>query len=84
MEYFSQVVANFDGHSAIAVVVGLLALWFLPALLALVFNRKQTKWIALACIPAGLSFIAWGALLVWATTGKVVARNRSPMEQAEP
>ncbi|ACJ26949.1 hypothetical protein swp_0104 [Shewanella piezotolerans WP3] len=53
---------------AIAVVF----LWFLPALLALVFNRKHFKLILIACIPAGLSMIAWGGVLIWATTGKAV------------
>ncbi|MCL1095455.1 superinfection immunity protein [Shewanella kaireitica] len=47
-------------------------LWFLPALLALVFNRKHFKLILVACIPAGFSLIAWGGVLIWATTGKAV------------
>ncbi len=46
-------------------------IWFIPSILALLFNRKYLKLIFLANIPAGFSFIAWGACIVWAVTGKV-------------
>lgn len=48
-----------------------LAVWFLPSLLALAFNRRHAGKIALLNIPAGFSWIAWVALLVWAVTGKL-------------
>ena len=48
-----------------------LLVWFLPAMLAAVFNPRHAKIIFIACIPAGFSFIAWSALMVWAFTGKV-------------
>ncbi|GGW87362.1 superinfection immunity protein [Alteromonas halophila] len=48
--------------------------WFLPAGLALLFNRKQAKLIAVACVPAGLSLVAWSALLVWSVTGRAVEK----------
>jgi hypothetical protein len=48
-----------------------LAVWFLPSLLALAFNRQHAGKIALMNIPAGFSWIAWVALLVWAVTGKL-------------
>ena len=48
-----------------------LAVWFLPSLLALAFNRQHASKIALMNIPAGFSWIAWVALLVWAVTGKL-------------
>ncbi|WP_082191562.1 superinfection immunity protein [Cellvibrio sp. pealriver] len=48
-----------------------LVIWFIPSILALFFNRKYLKLIVLANIPAGFSFIAWGACIVWAVTGKV-------------
>ncbi|NQZ82432.1 MAG: superinfection immunity protein [Colwellia sp.] len=67
-----------ENYAFIALVlVGVVVLWFLPAMLALIFNRKQFKLIALACIPAGLSFIAWGGVLVWAISGRAVAKYRS-------
>ncbi|RUO26051.1 hypothetical protein CWE09_04810 [Aliidiomarina minuta] len=47
-----------------------LAVYFIPGILAIFFNRRHVKKIWLANIPAGLSFIAWGALIVWAVTGK--------------
>jgi hypothetical protein len=40
-------------------------------LLALAFNRQHLGKIALLNIPAGFSWIAWLALLVWAVTGKL-------------
>jgi hypothetical protein len=48
-----------------------LAFWFLPTILAALFNRKQLKFIAIANVPAGMSFIAWGACIAWAVTGKL-------------
>ncbi len=55
--------------------VGMIALfllvWFLPSLLALLFNRQHAGKIAMLNIPAGLSWIAWGALCVWAVTGQL-------------
>ena len=48
-----------------------LAVWFLPSLLALAFNRQHAGKIALLNIPAGFSWMAWVALLVWAVTGKL-------------
>lgn len=60
-----------------------LVLWFLPAMLALAFNRKHFKLILIACVPAGFSIIAWTGLMVWAVTGKVVDKYRSkPADEA--
>ncbi|MGB0895087.1 MAG: superinfection immunity protein [Parashewanella sp.] len=64
---------SFILFGSIAVLFG----WFLPALLALFFNRKDFKIILAACIPAGFSFLAWGALLVWATNGERAKRYLS-------
>ncbi len=52
-----------------------LGVYFLPSLLALAFNRKHLKLILIANIPAGFSFIAWGALIVWAVTGKMMEKS---------
>ncbi len=52
-----------------------LVVWFIPSILALFFNRKHLKLIMLANIPAGFSFIAWGACIVWAVTGKMANRK---------
>ena len=72
MEILERLFASGNyGMLAIAGIVAV-ALWFLPALLALLFNRKHFKLILLACVPPGLSFVAWGGVLIWATTGKVV------------
>lgn len=70
-----------ENYGMIAIVsIIVIPLWFLPALLALFFNRKHFKLILLACIPAGFSFIAWGGVLIWATTGKVVEKYSKKTE----
>ena len=53
-----------------------LAVYFLPSLLALAVNRRHLKLILIANIPAGFSFIAWGALIVWAVTGKMMEKKQ--------
>lgn len=72
MEFVDNILAS-DNYLFLALLaIAVVFLWFLPALLALVFNRKHFKLILVACIPAGFSLIAWGGVLIWATTGKVV------------
>ena len=81
MDALSQFFATTD--PMLLMVVGALVLltWFLPALVALVFNRKQFKLILLACVPAGFSLIAWSGVMVWALTGNMVNRFRKkPVE----
>lgn len=56
-----------------------LAVWFLPALVALVANRRHAGKIFLACIPAIASWIAWLALLAWAATGRYQQWGRKPV-----
>jgi 4-hydroxybenzoate polyprenyltransferase len=51
--------------------------YFLPSLLALAFNPKYFKLIVVANVPAGFSFIAWGALILWAVTGKMTEKKRT-------
>ncbi|MBA6223381.1 superinfection immunity protein [Colwellia sp. MB02u-18] len=80
MDILNKVLIS-ENYAFIALVlVGVFILWFLPAMLALIFNRKQFKLIVLACIPAGLSFIAWGGVLVWAISGKTIAKYTSKVE----
>ena len=79
MEFIDNILAS-DNYLFLALLaIAVVFLWFLPALLALVFNRKHFKLILIACIPAGFSLIAWAGVLVWATTGKAVDKyaNRS-------
>lgn len=54
-----------------------LLVWFLPAILDLFFNPKHFKLVAIACVSAGLSFITWGALILRATTGKIIDKFRT-------
>jgi len=83
MEFIDNIVASENYAFISLLMLAVVALWFLPAILALMFNRKHFKLILLACIPAGFSLIAWGGVLVWATTGKVVEKysNRVKTER---
>ncbi|WP_237057354.1 hypothetical protein [Microbulbifer sediminum] len=56
-----------------------LVVWFLPALVALVANRRHAGKILVACIPAIASWVAWFALLAWAATGRYQQRGREPV-----
>lgn len=58
-----------------------LVIWFLPAMLAFACNNKHAKVIAIACIPAGLSIIAWSALIIWAITGKVWDKYKDKVQE---
>ncbi|MBA3988907.1 MAG: hypothetical protein C0463_07230 [Idiomarina sp.] len=83
MEFLNSIFVS-ENYAMIAIVgVIAIALWFLPAILALFFNRKHFKLILLACIPAGLSFIAWSGVMIWATTGRVVDKY-SKKAESEP
>lgn len=74
MEIFENLLAS-ENYVVLAIIFSLMAfLWFLPALLALFFNRKHFKLILIACIPAGFSFVAWFGVMAWALTGKAVAK----------
>ncbi|MDX1678778.1 superinfection immunity protein, partial [Arsukibacterium sp.] len=78
METVNQLISAFSSAWQQADMVFLLGfgllfitVWFLPSVLALMFNRQHVGKIALLNIPAGFSWIAWLALLVWAVTGKL-------------
>lgn len=68
---FLDLFAQMDPLQASIFVVFFFVVWFLPSLLAIFFNRAHLGKIAFANVPAGLSWIAWVALLVWAATGKM-------------
>ncbi len=73
----NEFLAQFENASALQwalVIVIMVFVWFLPVLLAMVFNRRQVKLIAITCVPAGLSLFAWSAVMVWAVTGKAVEK----------
>lgn len=46
-------------------------IWFLPTILALFYNPQQRKMILIINVFAIASWILWGALLIWATTGNI-------------
>lgn len=77
MDSFLTNLENITGFQMAIIGAAMLVVWFLPAMLALFFNRKHFKLILIACVPAGLSLIAWSGVMVWAVTGKVVDKYRN-------
>ncbi|CAM5183163.1 superinfection immunity protein [Alishewanella longhuensis] len=71
IETFSSAWQEAEWVSLVLFALFFFAVWFLPSLLALLFNRRHLGKIALLNVPAGFSVIAWGALIVWAVTGKL-------------
>lgn len=71
LDSFLQTLSAMSLTQGLVFVAFFLAVWFLPAILALFLNRKHLGKIFLASIPAGLSWVAWVALLAWAVTGKM-------------
>ncbi len=81
MENIMQLFEQASGLHLVLIGVAVVLVWFLPVLLAVFFNPKHLKLIALACVPAGLSFIAWSGVMVWAVTGKVVEKYKAAPTQ---
>ncbi|WP_337881482.1 superinfection immunity protein [Rheinheimera sp.] len=91
MEFINDFTAKLmamNGFTLAGFIVLFLLVWFLPTLLASLFNRKHLGKIALLNIPAGFSWIAWAALIGWAATGKLTdtmarkAKLKSPQTTA--
>ncbi|MCA0893163.1 superinfection immunity protein [Microbulbifer agarilyticus] len=80
---FLALLAGLDPVQTAIFVVFFFAVWFLPSLLAIFFNRKHLGKIFLANVPAGLSWIAWVALLVWAVTGKLSGKLAKKYESQQ-
>ncbi|GGF62403.1 superinfection immunity protein [Alteromonas lipolytica] len=74
METFTEIFATATPVQFVLIGALVLLVWFLPALVALVTNRKQVRLIAMACVPAGFSLIAWSGVMVWAVTGNMLNR----------
>lgn len=60
-----------------------LVIYFIPSLIALFFNRKHLGKIVLANIPAGLSVIAWCALIGIAFSGNLLNKTVLNKNKAE-
>ncbi|WP_212747712.1 superinfection immunity protein [Pseudoalteromonas aurantia] len=71
LDLIINTITSMNPMSAALFLVLFLCVWFLPTILAAFFNRKNLVKILVANIPAGLSWAAWGALLVWAFSGKI-------------
>lgn len=74
MEFINQFIGTATPLQLTFIGTCVLLVWFLPALVALLFNRKHAKLILIACVPAGLSVIAWSGVMAWAITGNMLNR----------
>ncbi|MGL6161464.1 superinfection immunity protein [Microbulbifer sp.] len=75
MDKLSEAFSDMSLVQALVFTLLFVAVWFLPTIVALFFNRKHLGKILLANVPAGLSWVAWLALLAWAVTGKMRNKN---------
>ncbi|GLR71305.1 superinfection immunity protein [Agaribacter marinus] len=83
METINNFLAQLAGLTMLQIAlisILVIAVWFLPAMIAVVLNPSHAKYILVACIPAGFSLIAWSGLLVWACTGKVFERYKDKVK----
>lgn len=76
MDYISQYIISEGSQSLILILLIAILVWFLPALVAYFFNRKNFKVILFACIPAGLSLFAWVGLLAWSLSNQIKLPQR--------
>lgn len=63
-------ISDLSGRTLLLAAPILLGVYFLPSLLALLFNRRDKRKILVANIPAGFSFVLWFGVLAWALTGR--------------
>ena len=82
-ELLLATIQDLDPVKATVFMAFFLAIWFLPTILASIFNRQNLGKIFIANILAGLSWAAWGALLVWASTGKVTKALKHKFAKSE-
>jgi Na+/proline symporter len=70
-----QFISGVNPALAVAFVIVFLVGVFLPTIMAHFFNRENRKKIFLANIPAIISWVAWGTLVVAAFSHKKKAKN---------
>jgi len=58
--------SNSTGFAVMVVIIGLIATYFLPTIIALILRRKNTLAIFLLDLFLGWSLIGWVIALVWA------------------
>jgi hypothetical protein len=83
LDRFTQLFASMSLAQGLAFALLFFVVWFLPTLVATLYNRKNLGKIFLANFPAGLSWVAWVAVLAWAATGKMRGRQSDKDEAAE-
>ncbi|BBN83060.1 hypothetical protein PA25_30450 [Pseudoalteromonas sp. A25] len=83
IDLITNTISSMNPANAAAFLAIFLAVWFLPTILAAFFNRKSLVKIFVTNIPAGLSWAVWGALIVWAFTGKIKSSLKKDNEDAQ-
>ena len=74
MDFINEFTAKLmamNGFTLAGFILLFLLVWFLPTLLASLFNRKHLGKIALLNVPAGFCWLDCTALIGWAATGTV-------------
>lgn len=74
---FAHLMEGSNAVEIIGVLLLIIAIYFLPTLLAAFFNRKHLVKIAVLNVPAGFSILVWLGLILWSVTGK----RREKMEK---
>ena len=83
IDLIKTIFTSMDLVTSIIFTAFFLSVWFAPTLLAIFFNRAHAKTIFFANIPALLSWAVWGALILWACTGKMSSALRKAEKQAD-
>jgi hypothetical protein len=83
LDFFTNILTNMNAVSAVFFSLFFIAVWFLPSLFAIFFNRKNVLKIFITNIPAGLSWAVWVGLLIWAFTGKTRTPKKSDKNSVE-
>lgn len=85
MEFFDKFINTLSETTATELMVIIpvtLVIYFVPTIIAIFRNRSQLKLVAIANIPAGLSWIAWVALIGWAVSGKALPKSKANKDAA--
>jgi hypothetical protein len=62
--------SSLSSEAIMFIIPAIAALYFLPAIIAVLLNRKHKGKIFAANVPAGFSWFLWFGVLAWALTGK--------------
>lgn len=70
MDALPDLIRGLEPAVLVPVLLLTVIVWFAPSLIAVFRNRANLGKIALVNVPAGISWVAWMALIAWAVSGK--------------